>query len=98
MISELLDQLFLLTKDKLTYGIIDSLLDYTTPNRRYYLIKQIIPLVKNIHLNSRIIELLLSYTQPEDKEKVQSLIDKYNPKDVVNELRLIVRDILKENY
>lgn len=95
---ELLDQLFLLTKNKLTYGIIDSLLDYTTPSRRYYLIKQIIPLVKNIHLNSRIIELLLSYTQPEDKEKVQSLIDKYKPKDVVNELRLIVRDILKENY
>jgi hypothetical protein len=74
------------------------LIVYTTPSRRYYLIKQIIPLVKNIHLNSRIIELLLSYTQPEYKQEVQSLIDNYKQKDVVNELRLMVRKILKENY
>ena len=48
-------------------------------------------------LNDDIIVILLGYTPEENKQEIQSLIDKYKQKDIVNELRLIVREILKEN-
>jgi hypothetical protein len=54
-------------------------------------------LVKD-RLDDKIVNTLLFHTPKEHKEEIQSLIDKYKQKDVINELRLIVRKILKENY
>jgi hypothetical protein len=42
--------------------------------------------------------MLLGWIPDKNKEEIQTLINKYKQKDVVNELRLLVRNILKENY
>jgi predicted Co/Zn/Cd cation transporter (cation efflux family) len=73
------------------------MLDITPKKERYELALQIFVYVKD-KLNKDIIEILLSYTPKEHKQEIQALIDKYQQKDVVNELRLMVRKILKENY
>ena len=94
---DLVKQIFPLVKDKLNGDIIYYLLQYTPEKQRYDLVKQIFPLVKD-KLNKDIIEQLLYFTPEEHKQEIQSLIDKYQQKDVINELRLMVRKILKENY
>jgi hypothetical protein len=94
---ELVKQILPLVKDKLNKDIISIMLDITPKKERYELALQIFVYVKD-KLNKDIIEILLSYTPKEHKQEIQALIDKYQQKDVVNELRLMVRKILKENY
>jgi hypothetical protein len=94
---ELVQVILPLVKDRLDDKIVNTLLNYIPYKQKYELVKQILPLVKD-RLDDKIVNTLLFHTPKEHKEEIQSLIDKYKQKDVINELRLIVRKILKENY
>jgi hypothetical protein len=94
---DLIKQILPLVKGKLDGNMVDNLLSYTPYKQRYELVKQILPLVKD-KLDSNMIGNLLYNTPKENEQEIQLLIDKYTQKDVINELRLIVRKILKENY
>jgi hypothetical protein len=93
---DLIKQILPLVKDKLNNSIIRDFLSNTLLKQRYELVKQILPLVKD-KLNNDMIYYLLGYIPEENRPEIRALIDKYQEKDVVNELRLIVRQILKEN-
>jgi len=94
---ELVQVIFPLVKGKLDGNMVDNLLSYTPYKQKYELVQVIFPLVKD-KLDSNMVDYLLYHTPKEHKEEIQSLINKYKQKDVINELRLIVRKILKENY
>ena len=96
-VYDLVKQIFPLVEDKLDSDIISKLLIYTPYEEQYNLALQILPLVKD-KLDSKMIDILLGYTPEKNIPEIQALIDKYKQKDVVNELRLMVRKILKENY
>jgi F0F1-type ATP synthase delta subunit len=86
-----------LYKGKWVYVMIDILLLSVQPKQRYDLVKQILPYIKD-KLDGNMIDSLIMFIPEEHKPEIQALIDKYKQKDVVNELRLMVRKILKENY
>ena len=85
-------------KDKLNDDMVSNILDYTPEEYRYDLVKVLLPYVKDKLDDSYMRYQLLFRLSDEEKPEIQSLIDKYQQKDIVNELRLMVRKILKENY
>jgi F0F1-type ATP synthase delta subunit len=95
---ELVKQILPLVKDKLDSEMVDMLLNLMSKQQQIYeLVKQIIPFLKD-KLDSDMVVMLLGWIPDKNKEEIQTLINKYKQKDVVNELRLLVRNILKENY
>ena len=98
--------LFPLIKDNLTPEILNDIFEPILPEDIDLLIPQIIPLIID-KLDNDLIKVILDWTDDVDKPKINRLIKQYRKqqpvnenkqKDVVNELRLIVRKILKENY